>query len=474
MKDEIPATPLKAPLQIRFVIVGGGIAGLASAIALARVGHQPIVLEKSDGRKNRGKHGLRISPNMSKILYHWGLKQQLLDIGLVSSVLLFTRSDREELLGAQIWDYELLEEARGDFILTAHEDLHRVLSETAIAHGVDIRYNAEVVDIDPDCGEVRLSSGESMLADVIVGADGETGISRGTLVGQHDRGTPVGMSVVSATFDTAAVTRDVPDEIKDAVDLEKNMIFVAFGEGGGAIGFPIHRRRDMNFHFLVQDSETEGTWGDPPCSDLKTLVRNPCDPRLRLVADNARDAVRVVIKEYSELDSWVHDSARLVVIGQAAHAIPPIAIQGHAMAVEDAAVLGKLFCHLSSREQIASFLYAFQDIRQRRVATIREVELETIWFMMLEDGPEQRVRDASMKAKYRAGKNAMAGEDGEEDTLQWKEVRETFGYDCEDEAENWWMQWGRLRERAKGVELSQPREMIFSFGVVSITESTEG
>lgn len=53
-----------------------------------------------------------------------------------------------------------------------------------------------------------------------------------------------------------------------------------------------------------------------------TTVAHPRDRRLRQVAENARDPIRVVIKEYSPLESWVHDSARLVLIGQAAHAFP--------------------------------------------------------------------------------------------------------------------------------------------------------
>ncbi|KAH9930064.1 FAD/NAD-P-binding domain-containing protein [Fomitopsis serialis] len=470
MSDKIPAVPQKASLQIRFVVVGGGIAALASAIGLARAGHEVTVLEKSDGHTNRGEHGLRIPPNMSKILYHWGLRQQLLDVALVSRALLFSRLESEELLGTQVWDYELLKETRGDFLLLTHIDLHRLLSETAVAHGVNIRYNAEVVTIVPDLGEVRLASGDTHSADVIVGADGVKGISRDSLVGQHDRGAPVGISIINATFDTKTAVGQLPEELERAADFESNMIFAAFGNKCGALAFPINQWRECTFQFLVQDHTTEGTWGDPPCQDLKTLVPNPCDPRLRFVADNASNAVRVVLKDYSHLENWVHDSSRLVVIGEAAHTFPAIAVQGPAMAVEDAAVLGKLFSHLSSRDQIPSFLWAFQDIRQRRCTAIQQVEHGNVYYMTMADSPEQRARDEALKAKHRAGKNVMAPEDGEE-SAQWGEVRETFGYDCEDEADNWWVQWGLLRERAKGAQQSQARDFAFTWGNMGVSVS---
>lgn len=145
------------------------------------------------------------------------------------------------------------------------------------------------------------------------------------------------------------------------------------------------------------------------------------------------------------------------------------------MAVEDAAVLGKLFCHLSSRDQISSFLWAYQDIRQGRCAALHQVELGGIYFMTLEDGPEQQARDEGLKARHRAGKNAMSGEDGEEETAQWRDVRATFDYDCEDEADNWWVQWGLLRERAKGPEESQARDLVFKWSNmgVAVSQSTD-
>ena len=47
------------------------------------------------------------------------------------------------------------------------------------------------------------------------------------------------------------------------------------------------------------------------------------------------------------------------------------------------------------------------------------------------------------------------GASGEmEESPEWVEVKEIFGYNAEDDADNWWVQWGLLRERAKGTDLS--------------------
>ena len=125
------------------------------------------------------------------------------------------------------------------------------------------------------------------------------------------------------------------------------------------------------------------------------------------------------------------------------------------MAVEDGAVLAKLFSHLSEERQIESFLYAFQELRQERVRAVRSGEFASVFFMTA-DGPEAEQRDASMRAKAADGKNVLDGEGGVESV--WEEYRIIFGYDCEDEADDWWVQWGMLRERAFQEEQEQDEE----------------
>ncbi len=117
------------------------------------------------------------------------------------------------------------------------------------------------------------------------------------------------------------------------------------------------------------------------------------------------------------------------------------------MAVEDGAVLARMFSHLSEDRQIDSFLYAFQELRQPRTRSVRAGEFGNIFYMTLEDGEDSRQRDKSMRAMAAKGTNVLEGLNGDVSRL-WDEIRTIFGYDCEDEADDWWMQWGMLRERA--------------------------
>lgn len=118
------------------------------------------------------------------------------------------------------------------------------------------------------------------------------------------------------------------------------------------------------------------------------------------------------------------------------------------MAVEDAAVLAKLFSHLSEERQVRSFLYAFQELRQPRARAVRAGEFGNVFYMTPAECAETARRDSGMRAKAAVGgRNVLEGIAGDVSRL-WDEVRTIFGYDCEDEADDWWVRWGVLRERA--------------------------
>ncbi|TFK86877.1 FAD/NAD-P-binding domain-containing protein [Polyporus arcularius HHB13444] len=432
--------PLQTSFPISFLIIGGGIAGLACALALRRVGHHVLVLEKMDRNAARAEGGVRLPPNLSKILFHWGLRDALLSKASVTTRLLFMRYESGDFLGEHVWDADMLKETRGMFLMMSHAELYDILYDAAVKHGAQVRFGAEVVDIDPEEQEVELASGEILSADVLVGADGEYGSSRTALLGERDVGTPTGLAV----YDTLVPAKHIPEYAQKLS--EKNGQFVAFGKGQAVVAYAIHGTDDVAFQLYGPDTGDDGRYGDVPSVDVPQVAQDIAQ-KLRLLVRGARKAVRISVREHRDLEDWVSDDGRLVLVGEAAHPFPPGTIQGTAMAVEDGAVLAKLFSHLSSERQIASFLYAFQELRQARVRDVRAGEFASIFFMTA-DGPEAAARDAAMRGKAAQGKNVLEGEGSAEGV--WEEYRVVFGYDCEDEADDWWVQWGMLRERANG------------------------
>ncbi|KAI0328274.1 FAD/NAD-P-binding domain-containing protein [Cubamyces sp. BRFM 1775] len=447
--------PLQTSHPINFLIIGGGIAGLACALALRRVGHHALVVERRDRRSGRGEGGIRLPPNLTKIFFHWGLRDALREKGLVSHTILFNRYESGEYLGRQVWDQDVLRETRGVFMLMTHADLHDVLYEAAIRAGVRVRFNAEVASIDPEEHEVELATGEVLTGDVIIGADGEYGPCRTAVLGKEVRGNPTGL----AMYDTIVPGKYLPKHLASL--RQDNGVFVAFGEGRAIVAYAVHGGKDYAFQFYGPDEHPEGKYGDSPTVPIAEITRT-LDPRLKDVVRHARKAVRVTIRAHDDIEDWVEDDGRLVLIGEAAHPFPPGTIQATAMAVEDGAVLAKLFSHLSEERQIESFLFAFQDLRQARARSVRAGEFASAFFMTI-DGEGAAQRDAAMKAKSATGGNVLEGGEGEVNSL-WEEIRTIFGYDCEDEADDWWVQWGLLRERALSRQTDGDADADYAYG----------
>ena len=146
------------------------------------------------------------------------------------------------------------------------------------------------------------------------------------------------------------------------------------------------------------------------------------------------------------------------------------------MGVEDGAVIGKLYSHLSVPEQTQDFLYAFQDLRQQRCAEAIDGDISMFRYISMDAGPEQEMRDASMLTNDREGRNVLEGDETTGENEQWLQIRTIYGYDCEDEADDWWVQWGLLRARANSDGADRPSAFAAfdwtSMTVVSVDEAT--
>ena len=204
------------------------------------------------------------------------------------------------------------------------------------------------------------------------------------------------------------------------------------------------------------------------------------------------------------LQTWVHPSHRVVLLGDACHpmlarlfsfpllpsplcgthascltvvvvSLPqPYRAQGAAMALEDAAVLGALLARLAHPAELAPLLRAYEDLRRPRTAETQRQSRMNRRIFHLGDGPEQERRDAEMRraaraeeeegrrasyavrAEGREGREGKEGREGREhreagNANQWADEDKNvaqFGYDADEAVERWWREGGEKLVRA--------------------------
>ena len=76
-------TPTTSEKDADVVVVGGGIGGLANALALTRAGHRIRVLERAPAFAEVGA-GLQMAPNATRVLREWGLLDRVVAAGVVA------------------------------------------------------------------------------------------------------------------------------------------------------------------------------------------------------------------------------------------------------------------------------------------------------------------------------------------------------------------------------------------------------
>ncbi|KAJ7823426.1 hypothetical protein B0H14DRAFT_2826750 [Mycena olivaceomarginata] len=463
---------------LNFIIVGASISGLASAISLRKSGHNVIVLEKGQlGGAGAVLNGcaryaelpaiqiiltptFRICPNGSKILLDWGLEPAMR--GKAADY----AGERPEpdFLGENRWNEELLFEARGGYMQFRHEDLIRILYDEATKPGeglsqVSVVFEAEVASVDCDACTVTLRSGETHTGDAIIGADGARGIVRQTLMEEEDASfendLPTGMAVYMTTIQRSLIVQN---------DLEK-----WFYDDIGAYSCFQGGENDLGLWLYTPDSTQDGSWSEEPEKKLMDVL-GKCDERLRKLAALAGPAICVQLKNPYPLESWVSESGRVLVLGEAAHPCPLGGFHPYSIALEDAAFIGKIFSHTNDPDRISEFLYAFQEHREARCSRIREIDMEYIQAMTTPAGEKHDQRDAGMRANHAAGKNAMEGNFSQ----MLEEFRTVFGYDAMDDADEWWINWGRFRDAAAARTSINFSQAAFSSVTSSVENDYEG
>lgn len=297
-------------------------------------------------------------------------------------------------------------------------DYVKVLQDAATLAGAKIRLGAEVVDINFDETSVKLSTGEVIRGDAIIGADGLWSRTRDLILSSPSPPTETGDLAYRGTFTRAQLEPLSDLKVNDLCAERK--VTVWMGPNRHAVFYPVKHGQQYNLVLLRPDDLPTDTKSEEGEVDEMRDTFQGWDERLRKLISCLPSALKWKLCHHKELETWIKVrtmsmiedrsttlmtvlQGRVVLLGDACHPSLPYQAQGAAMAVEDGAVLGKLLSKASELDgaNMESFvpkvLRLYESLRKSRTTVNVVGAVANRYWYHLPDGPEQEERDAFLR-----------------------------------------------------------------------------
>ncbi|GJE93239.1 FAD/NAD(P)-binding domain-containing protein [Phanerochaete sordida] len=376
---------------------------------------------------------------MSKILKKWAGGDELAKTAVLNIATPWYDLHTGEKMGAAQWRPAVMKETGGDFLLMKHEDVHRLVYRLAVEAGAIVDFGVSVAEVAPGNPRPRvtLSTGEVLEADLVIGADGPRSIVRPVVLGRPDDAVPSGFTIFGTTIPAEEMQKD--PELAKLV--QANEWPIMMGTHRSLCAHPVKGKTEFAVQMYWPDADAHTpadageSWYDAvPASSIDYSNLGPMVQRMMQLPPYLY-RTRWMVRE-EEIDEWIDDSGRIVLIGEAAHPWFPGGTYGPAMVLEDAVVFGTLFAHLSAWREVPRFLNAYQEIRYARTKSVNEMDVGNAAFVRLPPGPEAEARNVQIR---------QARDEWDDGSLkrEFEGLAGLFCYEAEDAAQEWWVTWGR-------------------------------
>jgi salicylate hydroxylase len=375
------------------IIVGGGIGGLAAALACGQAGARPQVLERAATFSEVGA-GIQLGPNVTRTLHAWGLAKDLKEIECVPRKLEAKDTQTGQTIGTLRLGQRSLD-AYGAPYVTAHRaDLHRVLLQKIMRLGLaELRLDSEVQAVQQNADGIQISGinlpaslTEFSRSAAMVGADGLWSKTRQFVV------PPTAPRVTGLLAYRALVPmQSIPEKLR----LQDVNVWV--GPRVHAVLYPVKCGEYLNLVVVVQ--------GPPPATlDDWDHAGNKQD--LEAAMGPIHSDLRNVLEAVPAWRLWPlcdrpplhgpHEMAkgRIALLGDAAHPMRPFLAQGAGMAIEDAAELARSWARADL--QVEDRLQIYAQARWARNAQVQHRSIRNGQIFHLQ-GPLRWGRDVALK-----------------------------------------------------------------------------
>lgn len=377
-----------ADMTIRAVVIGGGIGGLAGALACARSGVSVDLFERAAAFTEVGA-GIQLGPNVVGVLQGWGLQNALERVAAYPERL----QVRSALTGAELGVLRLGADAvarYGSPYATIHRaDIHALLLAAVQAHGgVQLHVGhtvSQYVQRDKFV-TVRTDTGGEAIGDLLIGADGLWSGVRQQLLND---GAPLATGHLA--YRAMVPQSSLPEPLRS------NQITAWLGPQMHVVQYPVRGGEWLNVVAIVHGQ----TQGDPQnwdhsanATDLRRHLAATCSPLRDLIQAIAQWRLWALSIRPPMRHAREQAQGRIALLGDAAHPMLPYLAQGAGMAIEDAACLGQSLRIQATDVPAALSHYAHQRWQRNARVQARAIRNGRIFHAT---GWVRLGRDASMK-----------------------------------------------------------------------------
>ncbi len=373
----------------RVLIAGGGIGGLATALALAQKNIASLVLEKAAQLGEIGA-GIQLGPNAFHCFDRLGVGEAARRMAVYIDQLRLM----DAIADGEICHIDLGEafrtRYRNPYAVVHRGDLHGVLLKGCREHPlIELRTSSEVSRYEQDGRTVTaiLASGEKVAGAALVGADGLWSNVRRQVVGD-------GAPRVSGhtTYRSVIPTEQMPE------DLRWNAATLWAGPKCHIVHYPLSDWKVFNLVVTYHNDAPEPVAGKPVAAeDVQRGFTHICQ-RAQTIIRHGRDWRMWVLCDRDPVNNWV--DGRAAVLGDAAHPMLQYMAQGACMAMEDAVCLADSLA--KNEGDIEKGLLTYRDRRVLRTARVQLTSRAMGDHVYHPDGPHAALRNSIMSAKSQA------------------------------------------------------------------------
>ena len=350
--------------KLPVLIVGGGIGGVATALALGRQGHQVQLLEQADQIGAIG-YGVQLGPNVLPLLEQLGVGEAMRRVAyLPEQILLYEMDCGIKLVDIPLRTPHFDTRYGGAPYLAVHRaDFHELLLEACSAFpNIDLNQSTQILAYkNTEKGaSVTTADGQTIQGSAVIAADGLRSRLR-----QQLHPNDVARDTGYLAHRTIVPMVDAPASIR-----ERRGVTMWTGPGFHTIYYPLRGGSEMNIVVIVQVPQGFDTTDYARYRAHIGALTCHARPEVKDVLALVNLERRWSIADREPIRRWA--DGRVTLMGDAAHATLQSLAQGAGMAVEDAVVLADLV----TRNQ-GDFAAAFKQFERARFLRTTRVQLES-------------------------------------------------------------------------------------------------